>query len=211
MQQLCTVFCEALFAQPATKADFYVAINGHNSNPGTQQKPFATLQKARDAIRSLKQNDTLPVGVAISCTLANFSTAGKHIIPHCIRLSPFDWLDGNVDWNLRVYCQVKMSLRTILEKLREFDTALIANTLDYIDPTPPHEFYMGGSIRSVTPSLGPTAGIAVTCEVDTSSPLGAPDMDGYWRQLEEIQAIQEDEGDNNPPLCRSTQGGWQTD
>ena len=56
------------------------------------------------------------------------------------------------------------------EELREFDTALLANTMGYSDQTPAHEIYMGGSIRSVTPTLGPTAGIAVTCEIDCSSP-----------------------------------------
>lgn len=85
-----------------------------------------------------------------------------------------------------------MSLSTILEKLQEFDTPLLANTIHYIDPTPAHEFYMGGSIQSITPSLGPTVGIAVTCEADTSSPFGTPDAEGYWRLLEEIQTIPED-------------------
>jgi Right handed beta helix region len=32
-------------------ADFYVAPNGKDSNPGTQAAPFATLAKARDAVR----------------------------------------------------------------------------------------------------------------------------------------------------------------
>jgi len=35
----------------ATAADFYVAANGKDSNPGTAAAPFATLAKARDAVR----------------------------------------------------------------------------------------------------------------------------------------------------------------
>jgi regulator of RNase E activity RraA len=78
--------------------------------------------------------------------------------------------------------------RELLEHLTEFDTALLANTIGYIDPTPPEEWYMGGSIRSVTPGLGPTVGVAYTCEVDTSSPGGAPATDDYLRQVEEMES-----------------------
>jgi regulator of RNase E activity RraA len=73
-----------------------------------------------------------------------------------------------------------------IHELREFDTALLANTIGYIDPTPPHEYYMGGSIASLTPMLGPSVGIAVTCELDSSTPNAKPDWDLYWKQVDEI-------------------------
>ena len=34
----------------------YVAVDGDDTNPGTRKKPFATLERARDAIRELKQS-----------------------------------------------------------------------------------------------------------------------------------------------------------
>ncbi|MBR5447859.1 MAG: S-layer homology domain-containing protein, partial [Clostridia bacterium] len=35
-------------------ADFYVAVDGDDKNPGTLEAPFATFEKARDAVRALK-------------------------------------------------------------------------------------------------------------------------------------------------------------
>jgi hypothetical protein len=50
-------------AQP----NFFVAPNGSDTNPGTQKQPFATLEKARDAVRALKAKATArgPIVVAV--------------------------------------------------------------------------------------------------------------------------------------------------
>jgi 4-hydroxy-4-methyl-2-oxoglutarate aldolase len=66
-----------------------------------------------------------------------------------------------------------MELLAILEQLRDFDTALLANTIGYIDPTPADQWYMGGSIGSLTPTIEPTVGVAYTLELDSSSPEGS--------------------------------------
>lgn len=84
-----------------------------------------------------------------------------------------------------------MSLLATLQKLADFDTALLANTIGYIDPKPPELWYMGGSIQSVTPALGPTVGIAVTCELDTSTPGNKPDWEPFIEQLEQMRDMKE--------------------
>lgn len=78
--------------------------------------------------------------------------------------------------------------RQLLRQLAEFDTALLANTIGYIDPTPAEEYYMGGSIQCATPGLGPTAGIAFTCTLDTSTPGGEANVDPFWEQVEQMAA-----------------------
>jgi len=39
---------------PAPAATFYVAPDGHDDNPGTEGAPFATLERARDAMRAAR-------------------------------------------------------------------------------------------------------------------------------------------------------------
>jgi 4-hydroxy-4-methyl-2-oxoglutarate aldolase len=82
-------------------------------------------------------------------------------------------------------------LTTLIQQLTEFDTALLANTIGYVDPTPAHEWYMGSSIKSTNPSLGPTCGVAVTAELDTSSPNNPSDTKLWWELLEIIQKTAE--------------------
>lgn len=61
---LLVAFCIVLLQVQATfgasdssapKADFYVAVDGNDANPGTTAKPFATLSRARDAVRKMKK------------------------------------------------------------------------------------------------------------------------------------------------------------
>ncbi|RIX59510.1 hypothetical protein D3P08_05030 [Paenibacillus nanensis] len=47
---------------PSSGAVFFVSQNGSDSNPGTEAAPFLTLEKARDAVRQLKQGPGLPDG-----------------------------------------------------------------------------------------------------------------------------------------------------
>ncbi|HEY9172413.1 MAG TPA: right-handed parallel beta-helix repeat-containing protein [Verrucomicrobiae bacterium] len=42
--------------------ELYVATNGSDAHPGTQSKPFATLERAREAVRQLKAGGKLPKG-----------------------------------------------------------------------------------------------------------------------------------------------------
>jgi hypothetical protein len=50
-----------LLARPVfAVTEFFVAPNGRDANAGTQAKPFATLESARDAMRKLKAEDRWP-------------------------------------------------------------------------------------------------------------------------------------------------------
>ena len=44
----------------ADGANFYVAPDGHDDDPGTVDKPFRSLSRARDAVRQLKRNPRAP-------------------------------------------------------------------------------------------------------------------------------------------------------
>ncbi|MFA6563214.1 MAG: right-handed parallel beta-helix repeat-containing protein [Verrucomicrobiia bacterium] len=56
IRSLITVFC-TLAAGGLHAAEFYVAPTGSDTNPGTSAKPFATLERARDAVRQSKIQD----------------------------------------------------------------------------------------------------------------------------------------------------------
>jgi len=49
---LVSLICAA--ALPLAARDLFIAPNGNDAYPGTAEKPFATLEGARDAARSVK-------------------------------------------------------------------------------------------------------------------------------------------------------------
>ena len=53
--------CRSAYAEGKPSV-LYVATDGAHKNPGTMAEPFATLERARDAIRELKKKDGLPQG-----------------------------------------------------------------------------------------------------------------------------------------------------
>ncbi len=58
----------ATWAPALASVALHVAPNGADSNPGTGSRPFATLERARDAVRALQRNgrlDSGPVTVAV--------------------------------------------------------------------------------------------------------------------------------------------------
>jgi hypothetical protein len=56
-----------ILSNPAASArDYYVAVDGSDANPGTIDRPFLTLEKARDAIRQLKTAGPLSEGVTVT-------------------------------------------------------------------------------------------------------------------------------------------------
>jgi hypothetical protein len=60
---LCAGLCSC-----TPQADFYVAVNGDDAHPGTKDLPFATVARARDAIRQLKKAEpqrAKPIVVAL--------------------------------------------------------------------------------------------------------------------------------------------------
>ena len=61
----------------ASATDLYIAPNGSDVNPGTQAKPFATLARARDAIRELKKSGPLKEPVNVRLLGGTYSLAGE--------------------------------------------------------------------------------------------------------------------------------------
>ncbi|WP_284645667.1 Ig-like domain-containing protein [Paenibacillus silviterrae] len=62
-------------------ATYYVSVTGNDSNPGTLEAPFLTLEKARDAVRQLKQSSGLPDGgVTVYLRGGSYNRTGSFLL-----------------------------------------------------------------------------------------------------------------------------------
>ncbi len=60
-----------LLCASARAGDFYISPSGKDTNPGTREKPFQTLEHARDAVRELKKGGNNPAAGRITVWLAS--------------------------------------------------------------------------------------------------------------------------------------------
>ena len=82
----------ALVVTAATAADFHVAPNGNDADPGTKEKPFATPTRAMQAVRALVsgglktdvrvvlRGGTYALGAPLVFTSADSGTADHAVI-----------------------------------------------------------------------------------------------------------------------------------
>jgi hypothetical protein len=71
-----------LWAALTYAGEFYVAPNGSDANPGTKERPFATLARARDAVRESKGKENAPINV--------FLRGGTYFVEQPVRFGPED-------------------------------------------------------------------------------------------------------------------------
>ncbi|MHC4122595.1 MAG: right-handed parallel beta-helix repeat-containing protein [Planctomycetota bacterium] len=77
---LLTVF---IFMVQAQAVDFYVSPKGSDDNPGTEKKPFVTIQKAKDAVRNLKKIKT-------DCGITVLIRGGTYNLDESLTFTPED-------------------------------------------------------------------------------------------------------------------------
>ena len=69
--------------EPTVKGDYYVAVKGNDQNPGTREKPFATIGRARDEVRK-----TIREGLRADLTV--LIRGGTYELPEALVFGPED-------------------------------------------------------------------------------------------------------------------------
>ena len=83
---LAILIAAILAAGSAMAADFHVAPAGKDTNPGTADKPFASLEKARDAVRAAKAANGGKLKEAMTVILHG----GDYVLKQTFELTPQD-------------------------------------------------------------------------------------------------------------------------
>ncbi len=89
---------------------FYVAPNGEDTNPGTQDKPFVSLSGARDAVRTLKQSGSISGPISIIVREGDYRLSASFTLDAQDTGTP----DAPVTWqaagpDTRLYGGIKLS------------------------------------------------------------------------------------------------------
>ena len=75
------------FAPPTSLDDYFVAVDGDDNNPGTIEQPFATIKRARDAVRFAK-------GINPNRNLYVWLRGGQYRLQEPLELSTIDGGNG---------------------------------------------------------------------------------------------------------------------
>ena len=86
MKRCCEVLPLALvLSAPGFAMELHVSLEGNDASPGTRTRPFATLERARDAIRHLKKNRGPPKG-----GVKVLVRGGRYFLARPLTLGPAD-------------------------------------------------------------------------------------------------------------------------
>src|SRR5262245_57091082 len=72
--------------EPRAPAVFHVAAGGDDRNAGSAEKPFATLERARDAVRALKRDQDGRLRQPVTALVHS----GTHVLAAPLVLTPED-------------------------------------------------------------------------------------------------------------------------
>jgi hypothetical protein len=111
----------------SASAQIYVSPVGSDTNPGTKSKPFATLERARDTVRALRQAGKLPnEGLTI------WLRGGDYIRTNALELSEADsgTANGPIVWRSVRDERVRLLGGRILKGFQPVTNAAILSRLD---------------------------------------------------------------------------------
>jgi parallel beta helix pectate lyase-like protein len=151
---LSTVLTCTFFVTTTTAADFYVSPNGNDAGSGTSDSPFATIERARDAVRQLKTDDGVlkaPVKILLR--------GGTHRLTQPLELTPEDSGTQNATISYEAYpgeSPVISGGRSISGWKKHNDTLWIANVSWPKEAEPFTQLFINGQrrLRARTPNEG---------------------------------------------------------